>query len=364
MKGRHLGILCCIAVMVFCAGGAMVVAGTVKIMPLGDSITKGSVSTPEEAKYPTYRYWLWNDLVENGYDVDFVGSWSAPDFKNFTFDQDNEGHGGYSTDEILHGIPNDKWQQGHLSQWIQGYEYDVVLLLIGTNDVVREVPLNETVTNIKKMVKVVRQRNPHVAVFIATLPPTKVYRQGLIDLNQEIPGIVEELDTKESRVILVEQYYGYNGTEDNQPPLFVHPCTSGEKKLAKNWYDALSPYLDGTLPTPIPTPTPTPSPTPVPTPEPTALPIPVVTPAVMQPTLIVPTTPTSAPLDPGASFGARRYVIGGQRGMDGFARYEWGSSARGDSVVAPSTTPGTGSGSQSRAFARWYRSDRWTSVPN
>ncbi|HOT94064.1 MAG TPA: hypothetical protein PK089_02625, partial [Methanoregulaceae archaeon] len=71
--------------MVFCAGGATVVAGTVKIMPLGDSITKGSTATPEEAQYPTYRYWLWNDLVKNGYDVDFVGSWSAPDFKNFTF---------------------------------------------------------------------------------------------------------------------------------------------------------------------------------------------------------------------------------------------------------------------------------------
>ena len=361
MRVRHLGILCCIAVVIFSAGGVMAAAGTVKIMPLGDSITKGSVSTPQEAKYPTYRYWLWNDLVDNGYDVDFVGSWSSPDFKNFTFDQDNEGHGGYSTDEILHGIPEDKWESGHLSQWIQGYEYDIVLLQIGTNDVVREVPLNETVTNIKKIVKVVRQRNPSVAVFVATLPPTKLYRQGLIDLNQEIPRIVDELDSQQSRVILVEQYYGYDGEADNQPPLYVHPCTSGEKKLATNWYEALSAYLDGTLPTP--TPTPTPPPTPVITPEPTVLPTPIATPAVIQPTLVVPTISTPGVVDPSSSFGARRYVIGGQRGLDGSSRYEWGSSARWGSVTVPTPPPQAGAGSQSRAFVRWYRGDRWSSVP-
>ena len=164
-------------------------------------------------------------------------------------------------------------------------------------------------------------------------------------------------------MILVEQYYDYDGEADNQPPLYVHPRTSGEQKLAKNWYDALSAYLDGTLPTPPPTPTPTPLPTLIPTPEPTELPTPVATPAVMQPTLAIATVPTPNMVDPSASFGARRYVIGGQRGEDGFSRYEWGSSARWGSVTLPTTTPNAGAGSQSRAFVRWYRSDRWSSVP-
>ncbi len=365
MRTKHLGILCTIALLVFCACGAMAVSGTVKIMPLGDSITKGGVSTPQEAKHPTYRYWLWNDLTENGYDVDFVGSWTEPNFKNFTFDQDNEGHGGYSTDELLHGVADDEWDFGHLSQWIQGYDYDVVLLLAGTNDVVRGVPTNDTVTNLKKIIKVVRQRNPRVAVFLTTLPPTKTYRQGLINLNQKILGIVEEMDTPESRVILVEQYYGYDGAVDNQPPGYIHPNTSGEKKLAKNWYDALTSYIDGTLPTPIPTPSPTATSTAIPTtiatPGPTAIPTTEPAPPVTQPTLVVPSVTTPGQVDSGPSFGSRRYVIGGQKASDGFSRYEWGSSSRSGSGAVATVTPGHGADTRSGAFARWYRSERWSS---
>jgi len=361
MRIKHLGILCTISVLVFCACGAMAASGTVKIMPLGDSITKGGVSTPQEAKYPTYRYWLWKDLTKNGYDVDFVGSWTEPNFKNFTFDQGNEGHGGYSTDELLHGVADDEWQFGHLSQWIQGYDYDVVLLLAGTNDVVRGVPTNETVTNLKKIIKVVRQKNPKVTVFLATLPPTKIYRQGLITLNQKIPGIVEEMDTQESRVILVEQFYGYDGAVDNQPPGYIHPNTSGEKKLAKNWYDALVSYLDGKLPAPSPTPTPTAVPTTVPTTIPTPEPITIATteptPAVTQPTLVVPSVTTPGQADPGTSFGSRRYVFGGQR------QYQWGSGSRSGSGAVATATPRSSAGTGSKTFVRWYRSDRWISSP-
>ena len=72
-------------------------------------MTKGSTQTTAEASHPTYRYWLWNDLEKNGYDVDFVGSWTAPNFP-FDFDQDNEGHGGYMTGGILNGVAGDPRQ--------------------------------------------------------------------------------------------------------------------------------------------------------------------------------------------------------------------------------------------------------------
>ncbi|NLX49492.1 MAG: hypothetical protein GXY82_06410 [Methanospirillum sp.] len=249
MRKEHLGILCCIVLLTFSALGVMAVSGTVKVMPLGDSITKGGVSTAEEAKHPTYRYWLWNDLAENGYDVDFVGSWRMPNFTRFSFDQDNEGHGGYSSDEILHGVEDDRWEPGSLATWIRGYDYDVVLLLIGMNDVLRGVPTNESSTNIEKIITVLRQKNPAVTVFIGTLPPTSYYRQSLIDLNQEILRIADRTSRAGSPVIVVDHYYGYNGKEDNQAPDFVHPNESGEKKIAKNWYSALSRYLGDTPPT-------------------------------------------------------------------------------------------------------------------
>ena len=372
MRITHLGILCTIALVVFCTSGAMAASETVKILPLGDSITKGSVATPQEAKYPTYRYWLWKDLTENGYDVDFVGSWAAPNFKDFTFDQDNEGHGGYSTDELLHGVPHDEWENGHLSQWIQGYDYDIVLLMAGTNDILRGVPTNESVTNLKKIITVVRQKNPRVTVFLATLPPTKGYRQGLITLNQKILGIVDEMDTPESRVILVEQFYGFDGASDTQPPGYVHPNTTGEKKLARNWYDALTTYLDGMTPTPIPTPTPLPTtiatpiptmiptlePTPVETPLPTTIATPGPTQVVTQPTAVI-TVPSQAATGPG--FGARRYGVGGARSADGFSRYEWSTGTHESPGSITPSVPRYGTETGSRAFVRWYRSERWAS---
>jgi hypothetical protein len=66
--------------------------GTIRIMPLGNSITYG---------YPGdegYRKDLYLDLVDAGYDVDFVGSLSD----GVGFDSDHEGHIGWYTAQIRH----------------------------------------------------------------------------------------------------------------------------------------------------------------------------------------------------------------------------------------------------------------------
>src|SRR3954468_24495806 len=76
---------------------ARTLLAAVKIMPLGDSITE---SFPGHA---SYRFFLYNQLVQAGYDVDFVGSLTgvnggAPLYSNF--DQNHEGHSGIRTDQI------------------------------------------------------------------------------------------------------------------------------------------------------------------------------------------------------------------------------------------------------------------------
>jgi lysophospholipase L1-like esterase len=357
MKNTHLGILCCIVLLTVCASGVIAATATVKIMPLGDSITKGSVMTAEQAKHPTYRYWLWNDLEKKGYDVDFVGSWKMPNFPNVSFDQDNEGHGGYTSDEILHGIPDDRWEPGYLSDWVQLYDYDMVLLLIGTNDVLKGVPTNQTSVNIAKIITVLRQKNPKVTIFLATLPPATYYRQSLIDLNQEIVRIAERSTTSESRVILVDQYYGYDGVKDNQPPEYVHPTESGEKKIAKNWYDAITPYLSGMAPTPAPTSVPTTIPTTVPTTLPTTAATPVVT-----TTTAAPTATVTIMTEPTGRFGIKRYTIGGMAGSSrsgssiiSGTRYV---SSSGTGRLSP-TDPVNGTKPPSKMFLRWYPAQRW-----
>ena len=275
----------------------LLVAGTadatVRILPLGDSMTKGSTQTAAEASHPTYRYWLWQQL--RGDDVDFVGSWTAPNFA-VDFDQDNEGHGGYMTGGILNGVAGDP-KQGKLATWLAKYDFDVALVMLGTNDVLNAVPTTESVRNLEGIVAGLRAKNPDAVILLAKIPPTSFPRPGIQALNAAIPGVASRLSTPRSPVVVVDMYAGYDGVADNQAPLGIHPAESGEKKIAARWYAALRPYL-GAGPTP--TSTSTPSPTPTPSPSPTAT--------------LVPATPGQAAPNVVRAPGA--VVYAGERGLD------------------------------------------------
>jgi hypothetical protein len=358
----HLKIFFLVLMVAACAGSIAVATApadaSVRIMPLGDSITKGSVMTAEQAKHPSYRYWLWNDLKQSGYDVDFVGSWRMPNFPDVSFDLDNEGHGGYTTDEILHGVAGDQWEPGYLSDWVQLYDYDMVLLLIGTNDVLHGIPTNQSAANIEKIITVLRQKNPRVTIFLATLPSATEYRQSLVDLNQQIMRIAVQSSTPASRVVLVDQFYGYDGVADNQPPEYVHPDESGEKKLAGNWYDAVTPYLSK-APTPTPTPIPTTVPTTVPTTPPTPTPIVTVQPVQTAAPTPVPATAQTAKGKHYAVGNPGSY-LGSTFGGSGTAT---GTGRTGAAITAgPALKPGsvaTGITPPTGKFVRWYPATRW-----
>ncbi|HOV67371.1 MAG TPA: hypothetical protein PLI31_03310, partial [Methanoregulaceae archaeon] len=84
-------LLCSVLLICLCLGPLVVHAdASVRIMPLGDSITRGGAQP--DSPYPSYRYYLYQSLTAAGYSVDFVGSISDPRFAKFTFDQQHEGH--------------------------------------------------------------------------------------------------------------------------------------------------------------------------------------------------------------------------------------------------------------------------------
>ena len=214
------------------------------------------------------------------------------------------------------------------------------------------VPTNQSVVNLEKIIKVLRQKNPRVTIFMATLPPATYYRQSLVDLNQEIMGIAERSTTPESQVILVDQYYGYDGVKDNQPPGYVHPDESGEKKIAKNWYDAITPYLSGAVPTPTPTSVPTTVPITVPTTAPTT--VVTATIAPLPPPDVISTAPVSR-------FGVKRYTIGGMSGTSRGST-STGSGSRFTSSSSGRFSPGSAANDvkpPSKMFQRWYPAQRW-----
>ncbi len=230
--------LCC-AVLAVPAGAAM------KIMPLGDSITRGGPGA--DTAFASYRYYLDASLRASGYGADFVGS-LASDYTRFIFDQQHEGHGGYTTGMMV-GTPS----FSPLVSWLAASPTpEIVLLHVGTNDALNGVPVAARLANVKQIVTLLRQRNPKVRVMVAQIIPTANatlnLKSGLVEFNTALPSLVAGISTEASPVTVVDLYTGYDGVADNQPD-GIHPRATGERKMAAAWQRALMPVLAAASPT-------------------------------------------------------------------------------------------------------------------
>jgi lysophospholipase L1-like esterase len=197
-------------------------------MPLGDSITQGFTGQN------SYRRLLWFDLKNAGYNVDFVGSirWTTQGITPPTpdFDLDNEGHGGWTSQQILDNV----------SQFASENRPDVVLLHIGTNDLNMDTPPQQTINNISGIIQKLRNQNQNVKVLLGQIIP-----DGNPDrsppLNVLIPGLATQLSTNQSPVIVVDQYTGFNNSSDTLDT--YHPNDTGEWKMANRWFETLKTVL-------------------------------------------------------------------------------------------------------------------------
>lgn len=199
----------------------------IKILPLGDSITHGG------GGYPSYRRSLWFMLKDAGYHVDFIGS--HREFIGYVpkhyidFDLDHEGHWGWEAGEI----------DLKLGVWLKNYTPDIVLLHAGTNDFFVDQDNESTVAEISSMISKLRAKNPRVVILLAKLIPMR--NKDTQSINAAIHLLGRKLHTPQSPIILVDQYSGFSAQADNHDN--YHPNIEGEKKMARRWFYALTPYL-------------------------------------------------------------------------------------------------------------------------
>ncbi|MBN2713056.1 MAG: DUF1593 domain-containing protein [Planctomycetes bacterium] len=213
----------------------------IRIMPLGDSITQGDYN------HNTYRRPLWLALAETGYEVNFVGSIDVnhkyptdvlpPDTD---FDIDHEGHWGWRADEIIANIDN----------WAQSADPDVVLLHIGTNDMIQGQSVSITIDEIGQIIDRLRVVNPQVKILLAQVLPSALC--DVTGLNAAIPALVVQKTTADSPVVLVDHYTDFDAATELYDG--THPTEEGEQKMADRWMAALQPLLDGETPHPYPVP--------------------------------------------------------------------------------------------------------------
>ncbi len=218
-----------------------------KILSLGDSITQAEINRA------SYRYPLWKKLVDADITFDFVGSMNTqqdkyskgtppqPDYKGRTFDKDHEGHFAWEASDIIIGRnPNNGTGSGNLSQWVQNYDFDIVLIHLGTNDIFRKQSNAQIAEEIKAVIKALRVDNPNAIILLAQMIPAARNESigiALASMNEVIPGIVKEMNTRASPVLLVDQSTGSDVETDSYDG--IHPNASGEEKMAQRWFEAI-----------------------------------------------------------------------------------------------------------------------------
>jgi len=114
----------------------------IRILPLGDSRVEGATTNSV-----SYRYDLWKQLVEDRWNFDYIGTQndntSYPVLLGKYFDPDHQGIGGYKTQDILDNLVDIIEDVGIP---------DVVLLGIGGNDLVANVPVSTAIENINQTI--------------------------------------------------------------------------------------------------------------------------------------------------------------------------------------------------------------------
>jgi Ca2+-binding RTX toxin-like protein len=203
-----------------------------KVMPFGDSITYGVISsgTVKNEESGGYRIMLWNSLAAQDLAIDYVGSiQSGPsDF----VDRDNEGLRGKDM-AYLNSVD---------AGFLNTYNPDVVLLMTGTNDSDGNTA-DQMIAMLRSLIISIASADPHATVFVAQIPPIHDDARNIVtqQYNAMIPGLIEELNDT-YKVVLVDTSDLTLDDVSTSPPDSDpghHPTAAGYAKIAADFYNAI-----------------------------------------------------------------------------------------------------------------------------
>lgn len=199
-----------------------------RIMPLGDSITEGENTV--DPVPGTYRTQLWNNFSADGLRIDFVGSESNG--SDILGDKNHEGHGGWTIDKINTLVDN---------SLLQTYRPDVILLMIGTNNLGGD-SVKSTYTKLSNLINQITDLSPNTQLLVATIAPRDPVIKGEYlatkteQFNALVPDLVDDKVAEGKKVTFVD-VGGSISVEDLVDG--THPNTTGYNKMGDTWYDAL-----------------------------------------------------------------------------------------------------------------------------
>jgi hypothetical protein len=219
-----------------------------KLMPLGDSITAGVINSsgPEASIRVGFRKPLYDSLQSAGYFVDFVGT-QNDGYSVLNFDPDNEGHGGWTSSEIVFGtfgpFQDPDCPTCKLIDWLNGKKPDVILLHIGTNSFTTDPTNVSAILNTINLWSTSPDGNP-VAVFLAQIINRNPYQSvDVLTYNQNLSMLVTNRQNAGVGPLtyLVDQESALAYPADLlEDPAGLHPDANGYAKMAGRWFTGLT----------------------------------------------------------------------------------------------------------------------------
>ena len=198
----------------------------IRIMPLGDSITWGYPDAPDTGGY---RLTLYQLLTNANISMDFVGTQVSP--APGLLYPNHEGHSGFRIDQI-----DDPYFLG----WVNTIASpDVILLLIGTNDIGQNDDPTNAVVRLDGLVSHITRDCPNAKVVVATLLP----RSDTTDNNEIntlfnpfVPGLVAKHVANGEQVYFWDLHSAIALSDTDG----LHPTPAGYIKIGKQWFDAFN----------------------------------------------------------------------------------------------------------------------------
>jgi Ca2+-binding RTX toxin-like protein len=203
-----------------------------KVMPFGDSITYGVISsgTVKNEESGGYRIMLWNSLAAQDLAIDYVGSiQSGPtDF----VDRDNEGLRGKDM-TYLNSVD---------AGFLNTYKPDVVLLMTGTNDSDGNTA-DQMIAMLRSLIISIATADPQATIFVAQIPPIHDDARNIVteQYNALIPGLIEELNDTYKVVFVDTSDLTLDDVSTSPPDSNPghHPTAEGYAKIAADFYNAI-----------------------------------------------------------------------------------------------------------------------------
>lgn len=186
-----------------------------RIQPLGDSITKGALSSHGNG----YRGYLRDMLTEESdKEVDMVGSLR---FGNMS-DNDHEGHSGHFLREI-----------GEFYKRSIRTRPNVVLIHAGINNMDKEIDVDESPELMEKLIDGVHDEAPDAAILVMPIIWANDTRlQNNTDhFNRILSGIIKKRRDDDMHIYSVSTHMTVADLAD-----FKHPNDQGYEKMANAWF--------------------------------------------------------------------------------------------------------------------------------